>query len=1138
MLVRIFLSMVSSEFRSYRHIMHTAMERSNVSIQTSEAFIASGMVTFSVLNDYITSCDAVVHLVGERVGRLVGPTSLDWLRQLYPNLAQDFPVLQSLLSGKEPSSYAHWEAYLAVIHKKPLLVAAPTADAVRDEAKPSSPDEARYQAAHLARLRAMGYYPQTTFRNPDQLVANLVTSQLFDLVLAAENQEKQATAQSPRPQNMPYASLGSLFKGRGETMRRLRERLQGELGDRVALLGLGGIGKTRLAVEYAWQYQSEYSALLFVQADTPASLEANLAALCEAQVLNLPEQRAQEHKVRLQAVLDWLAQHLSWLLILDNVDTLEAAKAVERYLPLLTSGHVLLTTRIGDWSRQVQRLELDVLPRIDAAEFLLEATKGARSDAPLTLTDAAEALALADELGQLPLALSQAGAYIETKHITLTAYRERWASNHQAVRTWSTNRLEGHPLSMAATWKASFEPLSPDTKIVLNRLAWLAAAPIPLALLGVAVPDTKPLDAEEALDELVRYSLASYVRDGLSFNIHSLVQRVTREELEELGQEAQQLSFFEALNWVDAAFTGNPQDVRNWAVLEPLRPHVLDVVQYAAVFGNPSPTSRLLNQVGQLLDAKAQLSEAEPLYRRALAINETTYGPNHPTVAIGLNNLAELLRVTNRLAEAEPLVRRALAIDEDSYGLDHPTIAVRLNNLAELLWATNRIAEAEPLYRRALAIDEASYGPQHPEVATDLNNLARLLEATNQLVEAEALMRQALAITETSYGPNHPVVATCLNNLASLLRATNRLDEAEPLFRRALAITEASYGPGHPAVARGLNNFAGLLRATNRLSEAEPLYRRALAIDEASYGPQHPEVATDLNNLAELLRVTDRLDEAERLFRRALAIDEASYGSDHPTVAARFNNLALLLQATDRLDEAERLFRYALAIGEASYGPHHPFVATCLNNLTLVLQDTNRLGEAEPLLRRALAITEASYGPNHPSMAVRLSNLAMLLQATNRLEEAEPLIRRALAIYEASHGPNHPLVAGRLSNLASLLQATKQLDEAEPLYRHALTINEVSYGPNHYSVARDLNNLASLLEATNRLHEAEPLYQRALGILVAFYHRTSHTHPDFQKAADNYIRLLRQVGQSDATIRAALAAFGLQMGGGEAAAAT
>jgi nephrocystin-3 len=264
-----------------------------------------------------------------------------------------------------------------------------------------------------------------------------------------------------------------------------------------------------------------------------------------------------------------------------------------------------------------------------------------------------------------------------------------------------------------------------------------------------------------------------------------------------------------------------------------------------------------VNRLGAFHYERAEHAAAEPLYRRALAIDEQSYGAEHPRVATHLNNLAQSLQDTNRLAEAEPLIRRALAIDEQSYGAEHPNVAIRLNNLAGLLQATNRLAEAEPLMRRTLAFSEASYGCDHPNVAIRLNNLAGLLQATNRLAEAEPLCRRALAIDEQSYGAEHPRVATHLNSLAQLLQATNRLAEAEPLMRRALSIDEQSYGAEHPRVATHLNNLAALLQATNRLAEAEPLMRRALVIDEKSYGAEHPKVAIRLNNLAQLLQATN-----------------------------------------------------------------------------------------------------------------------------------------------------------------------------------------------------------------------------------------------------------------------------------------
>ena len=320
-----------------------------------------------------------------------------------------------------------------------------------------------------------------------------------------------------------------------------------------------------------------------------------------------------------------------------------------------------------------------------------------------------------------------------------------------------------------------------------------------------------------------------------------------------------------------------------------------DSFRKALALRSEDPT--LLSWLGQSHHALADWTEAEPLLRRVLAIDEKSCGPDHSKVATDLNNLAMLLQDTGRFTEAEPLLRRALAIDEKSYGPEHPNVASDLNDLAALLHDTGRLAEAEPLMRHALAIDEKSYGPEHPNVATALNNLAQLLKATDRFAEAEPLMRRTLAIDEKSYGPEHPNVAENLNNLAVLLLATSRLTEAEPLMRRALAIDEKSYGSEHPNVAQNLNNLAALLRATDHFAEAESLMRRALAIDEKSYGPHHPNVATALNNLAQLLQDMNRLMEAEPLMRRAFIIllDFSHYtGYEHPNqkiVSANYREL-------------------------------------------------------------------------------------------------------------------------------------------------------------------------------------------------------------------------------------------------------
>ena len=591
---------------------------------------------------------------------------------------------------------------------------------------------------------------------------------------------------------------------------------------------------------------------------------------------------------QMAAVLRWLDAHPGWLLIVDSVDTEEATREVEQRLAQLRAGHVLITSRIANWSAAVEPLELDMLTQADAVDFLLERTPHRRQKPD----DEAVAAAIAGELGGLALALEQAGAYIDKLRLSFAEYLQRWKAKRAEVLRWHDPRLMQYPVSVAVTWETTFAQLTEPEQRLLEVLSWLAPEPVPLSVFEAAPLAEAIADPREALAGLEGYSLARrFDASGDAVLVHRLVQEVTRGRIPAADRTA---TLKIALDAVNAVAPYHADDVRTWAVWTPLAAHAEAVGRSADEAGIAEPTARLLNDLGVYWQARGQFGAAEPLYRRALAIDEHSYDPDHPTVARDLNNLALLLQATNRLAEAEPLYHRVVKIIKSSLGPDHPNVATALNNLAALLFATNRLAEAEPLYRRALDIDERSYGPDHPDVARTLNNLASLLKATNRLAEAEPLYRRALAIDERSYGPDHPDVARDLNNLAELLRATNRLAEAEPLYRRALAIDERSYGPDHPTVA--LNNLAVLLRATNRLAEAEPLYRRALAIDERSYGPDHPTVALRLNNLASLLRATNRLDEAEPLSRRAVQIliqFGAEPGTSTRTCAIQANYQAL-----------------------------------------------------------------------------------------------------------------------------------------------------------------------------------------------------------------------------------------------------
>jgi len=593
------------------------------------------------------------------------------------------------------------------------------------------------------------------------------------------------TGKAPFPRDLPTVWTvpfppNPCFTGRELLLEELEKALHVQqtpgISQPHSVHGLGGVGKTQLAVEYAWKHHSEYDAVLWVSANSPEAVTANLAALAGSAALNLPEAAASDQSSQVQAVLRWLRENRRWLLILDNADTEEAVQAIRAVLPRVFQGHVLITSRRSNWPIGIRDLPIEVLDVTAAMDFLKERTKS------LTFTGSPEILeVVVKELGYLPLALEQAAAYVLRHRIDWQYYLELLSARRKELLAFRSEGGTQYPQSVAATWLVTQQKLSGAAQAVLRLVSFLAPEEVPRRLFTEGEPilseAVEALEAatsqtglpakagwvDEALAELSDYSLITL--NPRSLSCHRLVQAVQELQIPSSSQP-QWVAF--ALRLMEDFAPAQPQDIRTWPVWDVLWPHVERIVHLADRLQIEKPTTDLMNQLGVYFLQRALYPRAERLMRRALAIDEQSYGPHHPKVAIRLNNLAHLLQATNRLAEAEPLMRRALAIDEQSYGPIHPKVAIRLNNLASLLQATNRLAEAEPLMRRALEIDEQSYGPHHPKVAIRLNNLAHLLQATNRLAEAEPLMRRALAILQTSLGPDHPNTQTLRRNLEQL----------------------------------------------------------------------------------------------------------------------------------------------------------------------------------------------------------------------------------------------------------------------------------------------------------------------------------------------------------------------------------
>ena len=761
---------------------------------------------------------------------------------------------------------------------------------------------------------------------------------------------------SPSPTTVPKQIFSvpfpenRFFTGRNDVLQGLRTTL--EASGIAALTGLSGIGKTQTAVRYAYDHRKEYAAVLWVRAENQETLFADLVQL--AGVLQLPERAEKEQSVIVDAVKRWLDEHDGWLLVLDNVTDLSTlSNFTER---ANTGRHVIVTMQAEatEWieGQKLRPMEQDVGALLLLRRAKMIGPKQHASDAKPK--DAELARTISARVAGLPLALAQAGAYMEKTKSGLAGYLDLLSKRFAEVMS-EVGGTDMRHRPVTATFSLSLEQLAQTNEAAVELLkaaAFLPPDAIPEEVFTDGAKEfagplqTTALDTiawDKAIAAALGFSLLERNQDDKTLAVHRMVQEVMKSRMS-AGERAQWAEL--VVRAVNVAF---PQaEFAVWDKCERLVPSAQSCMALVDEYSlSSSEAARLFHNAGCYLRERARYGEAQPLISRSARIFENAHGPDDPNVSAALNNLAMLLQAMNRLDEAEPLYRRALAIWEAALGAEDPQVAIGLNNLSQLLQATNRLGEAEPLMRRALAIWEAALGAEDPQVAIGLNNLARLLQVTNRLDEAEPLMRRALAVDEKALGPDHPNVAIRLNNLAQLLQATNRLDEAEPLMRRALAIDEKALGPDHPAVARDLNNLARLLQDTSRLGEAEPLMRRALAIDEKALGPDHPSVARDLNNLARLLLNTNRLEEAEPLMRRAFAIDEKAYGPDHPAVARDLNNLAQLLRVTKRLEEAEPLMRRALAINEKSLGRDHPDSVTVRRNFAVLLREMGKNNEAD-----------------------------------------------------------------------------------------------------------------------------------------------------------------------------------------------
>ncbi|KAH8807443.1 hypothetical protein F5884DRAFT_899840 [Xylogone sp. PMI_703] len=823
----------------------------------------------------------------------------------------------------------------------------------------------------------------------------------------------------------------------------------------VVLQGLGGIGKTQLAIQYVKKYKEKYTAIFWLNANDRDSLRlsfkdmaqqilehhASTSILVGANLEGNPDQMV-------NAVKAWLNTHKNtrWLLIYDNYDNPRSANNsdpstvdIRPYIPGADHGSIIITTRSANVT-QGRRLHIQKLTSIEEGLKILSNTSGRKG-----IESDPNAIALATKLDGLPLALSTAGAYLEHMTTSFSEYLRLYEESWLKLQMTSPQVNSYEDRSLYTTWQITFDRIRQQNAAsaqLLKLWAYFDKQDVWFELLRpknfvddelIRKLTEDELSFNEAVRLLCEYGLvhkeASLQQPSRSegYGVHSCVHSWT---IFVLNRECDESLVKLALRCVASKVTST--DVDKWWVVQ------RRILQHAARCEHLIMDGKVdiagmewaLNNLGLLYSNQGKLAEAEKMYIRALQGYEKALGPDHISTLNTVNNLGSLYHNQDKLAEAKKMYIRALQGYEKALGPDHISTLNMVNNLGILYCNQGKLAEAEKMYVRALHGKEKAFGPDHTSTLNTVNNLGILYHNQDKLAEAKKMYIRALQGYEKAFGPDHTSTLDIVNNLGSLYRNQSKLAEAEKMYIRALQGYEKAFGPDHTSTLDIVNNLGSLYRNQSKLAEAEKMYIRALQGYEKAFGPDHTSTLDIVNNLGNLYRNQGKLAEAEKMYIRALQGKEKIFGPDHTSTLDTVNNLGILYRNQSKLAEAEKMYVRALQGKEKAFGPDHTSTLDIVNNLGNLYRNQGKLAEAEKMYIRALQGYEDALTPELASSYIPALNTMFafgdLFSRTDRKDKAKAMYNRALSGYRTVQGPSSKWCSEIESRLAGL-----QLTQAE-----------------------------------------------------------------------------------------------------------
>ncbi|PUU78419.1 P-loop containing nucleoside triphosphate hydrolase protein [Tuber borchii] len=740
---------------------------------------------------------------------------------------------------------------------------------------------------------------------------------------------------------VPY-SRNRRFVGREAILESLEEQVCNNGFNRIALHGLGGSGKTQIALEYAYRHKDTRH-IFWVHASSFSKFREGYMRI--AREAKIPARSATPEKNQeemLQDVKLWLESTASrdWILLLDNADNVVDFESnnseISKFLPQGAKGNIIFTTRsLAVAEREdCNVIEVGKVSDTEARELFSRQLKIASN---LQTEDEQAVANLIDFLSHLPLAITGAAAFMleTTKRLLSSEFR---------VLAREADMTE----SILSTFFITFDRLSAQTPMaanILRLIAFLDRQNIPKDLIVQSGLEgiSDSLDYRRAIGTLLGFSLVSEEQGEEVYELHRLVQLSVHAYLS--PKETSEWKG-RAVEVVSTLYPEYDHGVRHMCAA--YLPHALAVME-----GSTGPTVDELhcrhadtqagvNNLAVVLGKLGNYTEAEKMFRRALEAKSGTF------------------------EEAETLYRKVQDGRQRTLRPEHPHTLACINNLATVLDKQGKYHEAEGEYRRVLEGLEKVLGSEHPTVLTAVGNLASVLTELGQYQEAMDMFWRALEdLREKVLGAEHPDTLDTLADLASVLQELGNYEEAKEMSQRALALREKALGPEHPHTLASVNNLANLHSHLGNHQEAKALNLRALSARETHLGPDHPDTLISTANFARCLSDLGEYATAEHLQRRALSLHTELFGEEHPDTLTHMNNLGTMLQQLRRFSSAEDMYRKALSAREKLLGPEHPATLITLQNLANVVGEEGRHGDSVGMLARALRGCERSLGVEH-----------------------------------------------------------------------------------------------------------------------------------------------------------------------------